>query len=75
MHTESRSNFLAVKDIAIYVRWRDFVGVIVLAVVVLVVAGGARGGPLLSSTAKVALPIAGVICAGALAYLKERYRA
>ena len=63
------------KDIATYVRWRDFVGILVLAVVVLVVAGAVRGGPLLSSTAQVALPIAMLVCAGALAYIKQRYRA
>jgi hypothetical protein len=64
-----------VKDIATYVRWRDFVGILVLTVVVLVVAGAMRGDPLLSSTAQVALPIAGLICAGALGYIKQRYRA
>jgi hypothetical protein len=63
-----------VKDIAIYVRWRDFVGIIVLAVVVLLVAGAVRGGPLRSSAAQVALPFGGLLCAGALAYIKQCYR-
>lgn len=63
------------KDIAIYVRWRDFAGILVLTVVVLVVAGAVRGGPLLSSTAQVAVPIAGLVCASAFAYIKQRYRA
>ena len=64
------SSFVTVKDIAIYGRWRDFVGILALAVVVLVVAGAVRGGPLLSSTAQVALPIAGLVCAGALPHIK-----
>jgi hypothetical protein len=63
-----------VKDIAIYVRWRDFVGIIVLAVVVLLVAGAVRGGPLLSSAAQVVLPFGGLLCAGALACIKQCYR-
>ena len=62
------------KDIAVYVRWRYFAGILLLAVVVLVVAGALRGGPLLTSTAQISLPIAGVVCAGALGYLKRHYR-
>jgi hypothetical protein len=70
----ARRSFLPVKDIAVHVRWRDFAGILLLVVVVLVAAGALRGGPLLTSTAQISLPVAALVCSAALGYLKQHYR-
>jgi len=62
------------RDLGLHGRWRDFIGVSALTLIVLTVVGATRGGPLLSSTALVSYPVAVTLCAIGFALLRRRYR-
>ena len=62
------------EEAAVPLRWRYLVVQFPILVGILVVAGALSGGPLLSSTALVALPIAFAGCAAGLAYARHRDR-
>jgi len=59
-------------DSGVPLHWRIIVVPFVAVTVLLMVLGELRGGPLLSSTALVALPVAFAVCAAAFAYLRHR---
>lgn len=60
-------------DIANNVNWRDLLVIDLATVVLLVVVGVVKGGPLLTDTALAALPVAFAATALALALIKRRW--
>lgn len=61
------------RDLARYSSWRDYWLISAVTVIVLLVAGAIRGGPLLSETAIVSLPIALGLAAGFLSFVRRHF--
>ncbi len=62
------------RDVAVYVGWHHLFGIFALTVALLVISGLIRGGPVLSDTALVSLPIVFALFIGSHAWLRRRYR-